>query len=596
MTPSDRSAHTSADRPAEAPGERPRRALLSVSDKTGLEPFARALHEHGFELLSTGGTARVLAEAGLPVTKVSEVTGHPEIMDGRVKTLHPAIHGPLLARRDIPSDLEALADHGYALIDVVAVNLYPFRETVARGGVTVADAMEQVDIGGPTMIRAAAKNHAHVFVVVDPADYPRVLDALADRKAPDGTPDDTPLRRELAAKVFRHISSYDEAVARFLEAGTQPAAAAETAAHPLLPERLTASWTRRSVLRYGENPDQAAALYIPEGPSSVPAGIAALEQLHGKELSYNNLLDLDGALLALAPFALSPAPAVAIVKHTTPCGLGVGATVAEAYRKALATDPVSAFGSIIAVNRTVDREAAEALSELFVECITAPDFTAEGLEILTRKKNVRILRFPETVAFDPADLPLPEGAWDAYVAGLDADADAFRAAPFLALHGRVPEPRVLRGIHGGILAQSAPVPPFYGVEDADWKTVTRRAPTPDEARDLAFAWAAVAGVKSNAILLARDGATLGIGAGQMSRVDSSRLAVSKAADAGLDLAGCALASDAFFPFRDGVDAAAEAGVRAIIQPGGSVRDEEVIAAADAHDMAMVFTGRRLFRH
>jgi phosphoribosylaminoimidazolecarboxamide formyltransferase / IMP cyclohydrolase len=574
----------SPDRP------RPRRALISVSDKAGLEPFARALHERGFELLSTGGTARVLAGAGLPVTKVSEVTGHPEIMDGRVKTLHPAIHGPLLARRDTPADLEALAEHGYGLIDVVAVNLYPFRETVARGGVTVRDAMEQVDIGGPTMIRAAAKNHAHVFVVVDPADYPRVLDALADREAPDGTPGDTPLRRELAAKVFRHISAYDEAVAGFLESGGQAPAAAH---HPLLPERLSPSWTRRSVLRYGENPDQAAALYIPEGP---PGGIAALEQLHGKELSYNNLLDLDGALLALAPFALSPSPAVAIVKHTTPCGLAVGETVAEAYRKALATDPVSAFGSIIAVNRAVDEEAAEALSGLFVECITAPGFTAGALEILTRKKNVRILRFPETVAFDPADLPLPEGTWDAYVAGLEADGEAFRAAPFLALHGRVPEPRVLRGIHGGILAQTAPVPPFYGVEDAAWKAVTKRAPTEAEARDLAFAWAAVAGVKSNAILLARGGATLGIGAGQMSRVDSARLAATKAADAGLGLAGCALASDAFFPFRDGVDAAAEAGVRAIIQPGGSVRDEEVVAAADEHEIAMVFTGRRLFRH
>ena len=543
----------------------PRRALLSVSDKTGITDFARALHDRGFELLSTGGTARAIQEAGLPVTKVSEVTSHPEIMDGRVKTLHPAIHGPLLARREVEGDLAALEEHGYGLIDVVAVNLYPFRETVARGDVSVGDAMEQVDIGGPTMIRAAAKNHAHVLVVVDPADYPRVLAAVDAAPVTEPTADST-LRRELAAKVFRHVSGYDEAVADFLEQG---ALVAGGGAEELLPAELSGSWTRQEVLRYGENPDQEAALYLPAG---APAGIAALEQLHGKALSYNNLLDLDGALLSLAPFARSPRPAVVIVKHTTPCGVAVGDTVAEAYRKALATDPVSAFGSIIAVNRVVDAEAAQAIRDLFVECVTAPDFRPEALDILTEKKNLRILRFP-------------------------ADArDAEGAARFLANHGRVPEPRVLRGIYGGVLAQTAPVPPFFGVEDESWKVVTRRAPTEAEREDLAFAWAAVAGVKSNAILLARGGATLGIGAGQMSRVDSSRLAVWKAGEAGLDLAGCALASDAFFPFRDGVDAAADAGVRAIIQPGGSVRDEEVIAAADEHGIAMVFTGRRLFRH
>ena len=543
----------------------PRRALLSVSDKTGITDFARALHDRGFELLSTGGTARAIQEAGLPVTKVSEVTSHPEIMDGRVKTLHPAIHGPLLARREVEGDLAALEEHGYGLIDVVAVNLYPFRETVARGDVSVGDAMEQVDIGGPTMIRAAAKNHAHVLVVVDPADYPRVLAAVDAAAVTEPTADST-LRRELAAKVFRHISGYDEAVADFLEQG---ALVAGGGAEELLPAELSGNWTRQEVLRYGENPDQEAALYLPAG---APAGIAALEQLHGKALSYNNLLDLDGALLSLAPFARSPRPAVVIVKHTTPCGVAVGDTVAEAYRKALATDPVSAFGSIIAVNRVVDAEAAQAIRDLFVECVTAPDFRPEALDILTEKKNLRILRFP-------------------------ADArDAEGAARFLANHGRVPEPRVLRGIYGGVLAQTAPVPPFFGVEDESWKVVTRRAPTEAEREDLAFAWAAVAGVKSNAILLARGGATLGIGAGQMSRVDSSRLAVWKAGEAGLDLAGCALASDAFFPFRDGVDAAADAGVRAIIQPGGSVRDEEVIAAADEHGIAMVFTGRRLFRH
>ncbi len=538
----------------------PRRALLSVSDKRGLEPFARGLVERGFELLSTGGTARMLAEAGLPVTKVSEVTGHPEIMEGRVKTLHPAIHGPLLARREVPGDLEALAAHDYRLIDVVAVNLYPFRETVARGGVAVGEAMEQVDIGGPTMIRAAAKNHAHLHVVVDPSDYARVLDAL------DGT-SETSLRRELAAKVFRHIAAYDEAVAEYLEgAGGEEGEEGQGAAD--FPETLSLRLTRDAVLRYGENPDQGAALYLPAGARS---GIAALEQLHGKALSYNNLLDLDGALLSLAPFARSPQPAVVIVKHTTPCGVAVGETLADAYARALATDPVSAFGSVIAVNRPVDAATAEALSQLFVECLIAPDFDADAMEILTTKKNVRLLRLP---------------------GGREEEA----TARFLAEHGRTPEPRVLRGIYGGILAQTAPEPPFYGVDDAGWRVVTERVPTLDEHRDLAFAWAAVAGVKSNAILLARGGATLGIGAGQMSRVDSSRLAVWKAGEAGLDLAGCALASDAFFPFRDGVDAAAAAGVRSIIQPGGSVRDAEVVAAANEHGIAMVFTGRRLFRH
>jgi phosphoribosylaminoimidazolecarboxamide formyltransferase / IMP cyclohydrolase len=558
-----------------------RRALLSVSDKTGIEDFARALVERGFQLLSTGGTARRLQEAGLPVTSVSEVTGHPEIMEGRVKTLHPAIHGPLLARRGVPGDLEALATHGYGLIDVVAVNLYPFRETVARGDVTTPEAMEQVDIGGPTMLRAAAKNHAHVHVVVDPSDYPRILAAL-DGEGEDPAVSDPPsFRRELAAKVFHHVSGYDAAVAAFLEDGGG------------LPAVLTRSWTRLEALRYGENPDQEAAFYVPAG---VPAsGIAALHQHHGKALSYNNLLDLDGALLSLAPFALSPEPAVCIVKHTTPCGLAVGDTVAEAYGKALRTDPVSAFGSVIAVNRPVDAEAAQAMGELFVECLVAPAFSQEAMEILTRKKNVRLLTLPETEVPEKG-IPLRRKALAAFEAEPGVGEDARRAARFLASHGRIPEPLVLRGIHGGLLAQTPPLPPFFGVQDPDWKVVTHRAPGTDEQVDLAFAWAAVYGVKSNAILLATDGATLGIGAGQMSRVDSSRLAVQKAREAGLDLSGCALASDAFFPFRDGVDAAAEAGVGAIIQPGGSVRDDEVVQAANEHGITMIFTGRRLFRH
>jgi len=549
----------------------PRRALLSVSDKTGIEDFARALVDRGYELLSTGGTAKQLRAAGLPVTSVSDVTGHAEIMDGRVKTLHPAIHGPLLARRDVPGDLEALASHGYRLIDIVAVNLYPFRETVARGGVSVAEGMEQVDIGGPTMLRAAAKNHAHVWVVVDPSDYARVL-AAADlaRETGEGGSE---LRRTLAAKVFDHVSGYDLAVSAFLSAG-------EEAEEGALPDRLDGSWQRRDALRYGENPDQAGAFYQRQGAS--PSGIGALRQLHGKELSYNNLLDLDGALLALAPFALSPLAAVCIIKHTTPCGLAVGDTLAEAYQKALRTDPVSAFGSVIAVNREVDVSAAERMGELFVECLLAPGFTEGALEILARKKNVRLLTFPDLAA-TPNTLAA-EGS---------LSPDALRTARFIA---GASQGLQMRAIYGGLLVQTPPPPPSFGRVDPAWKVVTQRVPSPAESQDLAFAWAAVFAVKSNAILLASGGATLGIGAGQMSRVDSSKLAVQKAQEAGLALSGCALASDAFFPFRDGVDAAAAAGVRSIIQPGGSVRDEEVIQAADEHGIAMIFTGRRLFRH
>lgn len=572
---------------------RARRALLSVSDKSGIEAFGRALTELGFELLSTGGTARTLREAGLEVTDVADVTGHPEIMEGRVKTLHPAIHGPLLARRDVDGDMKALEDHGYAPIDVVAVNLYPFRETVAKTGVTVPQAMGKVDIGGPTMIRAAAKNHEHLWVVVDPDDYTRVVEGI--RRADGDRTQGLALRRELAAKVFEHISAYDTAIAEFLgKAAGETESSDESPGEPTgLPVVLHPRLGRVASLRYGENPDQAAAFYAPEGPSR--RGIAALEQHHGKALSYNNLLDLDGALLSLAPFALSPRPAVCIIKHTTPCGLALGDTVESAYRRALATDPMSAFGSVIAVNREVDRKAAEAVSELFVECVVAPAFSDEAIGILTSKKNLRILTIPEWDG-EPSLLPVSGDALGAFEQSVEGNAPAIRAARFLAAHGRDPEPITLRGIYGGVLAQSPPVPPFFGVQDLDWKVVTDRQPTPQESTDLAFAWAAVYGVKSNAILLAKDGATLGIGAGQMSRVDASRLAVQKAADAEVDLEGCALASDAFFPFADGVEAAAEAGARAIIQPGGSIRDEEVMEAANDAGLAMVFTGRRLFRH
>ena len=570
-----------------------RRALLSVSDKSGIEELARGLVGRGWEIVSTGGTARTLVDAGLPVVQVAEVTSHPEMMDGRVKTLHPAIHAGILARSGHRDDDDALAAPGYAPVGLVAVNLYPFRETVAKGGVSVGGAMEQVDIGGPTMIRAAAKNHADVWAVVDPGDYTRVLAAL-DREG-----DGRALRRELAVKVFAHTSAYDDAVAEWLgnaaREGTGTCVDAEepapvTGGAGMFPVDLALTAELEDVLRYGENPDQEAALYRWRGHPGV--GLAGLEQLHGKALSYNNYLDLDGALQCLAPFAFSARPAVCIVKHTTPAGMALAETLEEAYLRALRTDPVSAFGSVIAVNRRVDAATAARMSELFVECLVAPAFDDRAMRILTRKPSLRLLAMPgEPVARDA--LPLDPDHIDWW---REASPGHRASAAFLAAHARLPEPRTLRTVSGGLLAQSAPPPPFYGLGSAEWRVVTRRAPSARELDDLDFAWSAVAGVKSNAILLARSGATLGIGMGQVSRVDASELAVRKAAAAGLDLSGCALASDAFFPFRDGVDAAAAAGVRAIVQPGGSVRDEEVIAAADEHGIAMAFTGRRLFRH
>ena len=557
-----------------------RRALLSVSDKSGIEDFAKALVDAGWEILSTGGTASAIREVGVEVTDVAQVTGHPEMMDGRVKTLHPAIHAGLLARRARSDDMAALSEHGYAPIDLVAVNLYPFRETVARGDVPVDEAMGKVDIGGPTMIRAAAKSHVDVWVIVDPADYDRVLEEITveggDRSSEDQ------LRRELAAKVFNHISEYDAAIARYLGEQHTPDAS-EEAEGPAASLSLDLELVQG--LRYGENPGQEAALYRWLGRKD---GLAGLDQIHGKELSYNNLLDLDGALLSLAPFAFSPKAAVCIVKHTTPCGLAIGDSVDSAYERALATDNMSAFGCVVSVNRQIDKAAAEAMSSLFIECVVAPGFDEAALEILTRKKNVRL------VLYGGIDAPLagePEGElWT------DTTEEVRRSARFLAEHGRRPEPRAFRSVYGGMLLQSPLALPFYGLEGEDWKPATSRVPTEEEWDDLRFAWAAVSGVKSNAILFARGGATLGIGAGQMSRVDASRLAVQKAADAGLDLKGSVLASDAFFPFRDGVDAAAEAGAKAIVQPGGSVRDVEVIEAANKHGMAMVLTGQRLFRH
>ena len=508
------------------------RALLSVSDKSGLLDFARGLHALGWELLSTGGTARALRDAGVPVRDVVDVTKFPELLDGRVKTLHPAIHGGLLARRDLPEHLSAIAEHGIAPIDLVAVNLYPFRETAARADVAPEDVIEQIDIGGPSMLRSAAKNFAAVTTVVDPADYPRVLALLQSGD------DDVDYRRGLAAKVFEHTAAYDAAIASWFA----------TQRGERFPERITIALEKAQSLRYGENPGQAAAFYV-ERPG---AGLAGLVQRGGKELSFNNLFDLEGALLATEPFG--DEICCAIIKHTTPCGLATGTSALEAYRKALACDPVSAFGSVISFSSPVDDQTAEAVASLFVECVVAPSFSEGALETLGRKKNLRVLE--GRARWSP-------GALD------------------------------FKRVRGGFLAQERS-PATIG--DGGWTVVSARRPTENEHRDLLFAWRAVASVKSNAIVLARDGATIGIGAGQMSRVDAAFLAAHKAALAGHATEGSALGSDAFFPFRDSVDQAAEAGVRAIVHPGGSVRDTEVIAAADEHGIAMVFTGTRLFRH
>jgi phosphoribosylaminoimidazolecarboxamide formyltransferase/IMP cyclohydrolase len=507
-------------------------ALLSVSDKTGVVDFARGLTTLGWNLVSTGGTARALRAAGVAVRDVSEITNFPEMLDGRVKTLHPAIHGALLARRDLPEHAKALTEHNIQPIDLVAVNLYPFEETAATTGAKSEEVIEQIDIGGPSMLRSAAKNFASVTVVVDPTDYGRVLAAL------ESGDDDLDLRRLLAEKVYARTAAYDAAIAYWFGC----------ARSEVFPERIAIPLERETMLRYGENPGQRAAFYVERRKD----GIAALEQKGGKELSFNNLLDLEGALFATDPF--EGEIACAIVKHTTPCGLATGTDALDAYRKALACDPASAFGSVISFTVPVDDETAEAVSSLFVECIVGPGFSAGALEILGRKKNLRVLE--------------GKAEWRGHA--LD-----------------------YKRVRGGFLAQERAARDGSGEE---WQVVTRRQPTETELRDLRFAWRAVGSVKSNAIVLARDGATIGIGAGQMSRVDAAFLSVHKARIAGHDTKGSVMGSDAFFPFRDGIEQAAEAGVSAIVQPGGSVRDEEVIKAADEHKIAMVFTGKRQFRH
>ncbi|MGI9078271.1 MAG: bifunctional phosphoribosylaminoimidazolecarboxamide formyltransferase/IMP cyclohydrolase [Gemmatimonadaceae bacterium] len=507
------------------------RALLSVSDKRGVAEFARGLASLGWELVSTGGTSKALREAGLSPIDVSEVTGYPELMDGRVKTLHPAVHGGLLARRGLPEHMGALGKHSIAPIDLVAVNLYPFRATSARKGASPEDVIEQIDIGGPSMLRSAAKNFESVTVVVDADDYPRVLAGI------EAHDDDMDLRRLLAAKAFAYTAAYDADIATWFSRER----------NEQFPEQTALSFELAQALRYGENPDQRAAFYI-ERPG---AGLAALVQRGGKELSFNNLLDLEGALVATDVFG--EVPCCAIVKHTTPCGLATGTSAMDAYRKALACDPVSAFGSVISFTVPVDETAADAVASLFVECVVAPEFSESAVEILGRKRNLRVLE---------GTARWPSSALD------------------------------FKRVRGGVLMQERPA----AVSEEGWQTVTRRSPTSDELDDLRFAWRAVGSVKSNAIVLARAQATIGIGAGQMSRVDAAFVAVHKARTVGHETTGAVLGSDAFFPFRDGVDQAAEAGITAIVQPGGSVRDPEVIAAADEHNLAMVFTGKRQFRH
>jgi phosphoribosylaminoimidazolecarboxamide formyltransferase/IMP cyclohydrolase len=512
-----------------------RRALVSVSDKRGLVPFVRGLAALGVEVVSTGGTCRLLRDAGIDVTEVSAKTGFPEIMDGRVKTLHPVIHGGLLGRRG--TDEPVMEEHGIEPIDLLVVNLYPFEETIARDDATIEDAIENIDIGGPAMIRAASKNHDGVAVIVSPDDYDTVLDKLNG----DGLSLED--RRRLAAGAYAHTASYDTAITQYLSASLGDDA---------LGDRFLYSGTLAEKLRYGENPHQGAAFYVDQRAAA--GSLAAAKQLQGKALSYNNIADSDAALECVRQFA---EPACVIVKHANPCGVAVADSIGGAYERAFSTDPTSAFGGIIAFNRPLDAATAQAIIERqFVEVIVAPQIDAAAAEITASKKNVRVL---ET------------GAWsDSPVAGFD-----------------------FKKVSGGLLVQNTDL---GVITDDDLTVVTDKAPTPEQVQDMLFAWTVVKYVKSNAIIFCKDHMTIGIGAGQMSRVYSTKIAAIKAADEGLAVKGSVMASDAFFPFRDGIDAAAEHGIAAIIQPGGSMRDDEVIQAANEHGLAMVFTGMRHFRH
>jgi phosphoribosylaminoimidazolecarboxamide formyltransferase/IMP cyclohydrolase len=521
------------------------RALISVTDKTGLVDFASKLKNHSVELVSTGGTARALRDAGLPVRDISDLTGFPEILGGRVKTLHPKVHGGILAIRDSPGHRKEVEDNGIEYIDMVVVNLYPFRQTVARDDVTVEDAIENIDIGGPSMIRSAAKNFEHVVVVVDPADYSRIAASM------DAHGGGVPLadRLVLMRKAFDTTARYDLAIAEFLNdrvAMDDSGQGLRLDKPSILPSRFGLLGTKQTDLRYGENPHQRAAFYLTE---TSPQGVATSEKLQGKELSFNNLIDLDAAWSLVSEFS---APACVIIKHTNPCGAATGESALEAFEKALATDPVSAFGGIVGFNEPVTGAAAASLARTFFEAIVAPDYEPAALEALSAKKNLRVLKIDRAEA---------------------------RPAPY-----------DVRLISGGLLVQDRDQ---VGLESGAIRVVTSRPPTEEELRSLQFAWLVSKHVKSNAIVYARESQLVGVGAGQMSRVDSVKIGGMKAH---LPLTGTVLASDAFFPFRDSVDEAAKFGVTAIIQPGGSVRDDEAIAAANEHGIAMVFTGIRHFKH
>ncbi len=549
-----------------APQSAPRTALLSVSDKTGIVELARALHAHGVKLLSTGGTAKLLADQGLPVTEVAEITGFPEMLDGRVKTLHPRVHGGLLARRDFPTHMAALAEHQIDTIDFLVVNLYPFEATVAKTGCTLEDAIENIDIGGPAMVRSAAKNWKDVAVLTDASQYAVVV---AELKSSGQVSDKTKLGLSIAA--FNRVSQYDGAISDYLSAiqidqgdGVGVPAGDKAPTLDLFPGQSNGRFIKVQDLRYGENSHQHAALYRDLSPA--PGSLVTAKQLQGKELSYNNIADADAAWECVKSF---DTPACVIVKHANPCGVAVGANALEAYSKAFQTDPTSAFGGIIALNCELDETGAQQISKQFVEVLMAPSFTPAALEVFKSKVNVRILQI---------DLPAPLGA--AKLGGNTAWDQGRNAMD-------------MKRIGSGILLQTAD---NHELELSDLKVVTAKQPTADELNDLLFAWKVAKYVKSNAIVFCKGGMTMGVGAGQMSRLDSARIASIKAGHAKLSLAKTVVASDAFFPFRDGLDVVVDAGATCIIQPGGSMRDDEVIAAANERGVAMVFSGVRHFRH
>ncbi|MCA9553577.1 MAG: bifunctional phosphoribosylaminoimidazolecarboxamide formyltransferase/IMP cyclohydrolase [Myxococcales bacterium] len=522
------------------------RALLSVTDKTGVVDLARGLAARGVEILSTGGTAKAIRDAGVPVVPLEDFTGFPEMLDGRVKTLHPKVHGAILGRRDLESHRDQMAAHGIPPIDLVVVNLYDFAGAVSRPDASFADVVEQIDIGGPTMLRSAAKNHASVMVVVDPDDYPRVLEVVEKGEEPGEA-----FRRNLALKVFEHTTRYDAAISTWLagQVGDPP---------DTPPAQVSRVYRRVEALRYGENPHQSAAFY--RDAHGAPSFLAAAEKVQGKALSYNNLLDLDAALgLAIDLGAIRDDVSCVYIKHNNPCGAASASSVAEAIARAREVDSLSAFGAVVAVNRPLDKAAAEVFTETFVEAIIAPGYDEDALEVMAKKKNLRVLSLPDLAAWQIPTATRYE----------------------------------LRQVRGGALLQSADSTPRFPDEIGKAQTVTTRAATDEERRGLAYAWTVAKHVRSNAIVFAREDRVVAVGAGQMSRVDSVKICRLKAGEA---LAGSVVASDAFFPFRDGVDVLAEAGALAIVQPGGSIRDEEVIQAANEHQVAMMFTGVRHFRH